>query len=100
MALGLEHCGGTPHHNNKRRINLDISSPLLQSQLLIMPSRDTIDRDAMDTFRAIVQVEEKSTRGLTITEVLIRLNPGHYSIWYVSCLLCRYCIMNGLANLY
>lgn len=42
----------------------------------------------MDTFRAIVQKDEKSTRGLTITEVLIRLNPGHYSIWCVSCKNC------------
>lgn len=41
------------------------------------------DRDAMDTFRALVQRDELSTRGLELTETLIRLNPGHYSIWCV-----------------
>lgn len=35
----------------------------------------------MDTFRAIVAVDEKSERALQVTEVLIKLNPGHYSIW-------------------
>jgi protein farnesyltransferase/geranylgeranyltransferase type-1 subunit alpha len=35
----------------------------------------------MDTFRALVKKNEKSARGLEITEVLIRLNPGHFSIW-------------------
>ncbi|KAI5474636.1 protein farnesyltransferase/geranylgeranyltransferase type-1 subunit alpha [Pseudohyphozyma bogoriensis] len=38
-------------------------------------------RDAMDTFRALVHAGEKSARGIELTEVLIRLNPGHYSIW-------------------
>ncbi|KAM0787612.1 hypothetical protein ACM66B_003679 [Microbotryomycetes sp. NB124-2] len=38
-------------------------------------------RDAMDTFRAIVRVNEKSRRTLEVTEALIKLNPGHYSIW-------------------
>ncbi|KAK4051149.1 CAAX geranylgeranyltransferase alpha subunit [Microbotryomycetes sp. JL201] len=39
------------------------------------------DRDAMDTFRAIVNVNEMSRRTLEVTEALIKLNPGHYSIW-------------------
>ncbi|KAK4056797.1 CAAX geranylgeranyltransferase alpha subunit [Microbotryomycetes sp. JL221] len=38
-------------------------------------------RDAMDTFRAIINVNEKSNRTLEVTEALIKLNPGHYSIW-------------------
>jgi hypothetical protein len=41
------------------------------------------DRDAMDTFRAIVARDEKTERVLAVTEALIRMNPGHYSIWYV-----------------
>ena len=35
----------------------------------------------MDTFRALVKVDEKSERTLEVTGVLIRINPGHYSIW-------------------
>ncbi|KAM0746101.1 protein prenylyltransferase [Meredithblackwellia eburnea MCA 4105] len=38
-------------------------------------------RDAMDTFRSLVSTSEKSARGLELTEHLIRMNPGHYSIW-------------------
>ncbi|SCV67471.1 BQ2448_5082 [Microbotryum intermedium] len=38
-------------------------------------------RDAMDTFRSLVQKAEMSTRGVELTEALIRMNPGHYSIW-------------------
>ena len=41
------------------------------------------DRDTMDTFRALVKKNEKSPRGLALTESLIRMNPGHYSIWSV-----------------
>jgi len=35
----------------------------------------------MDTFRAIVAKGEKTDRVLAVTEALIRINPGHYSIW-------------------
>ena len=42
------------------------------------------DRDTMDTFRALVKKNEKSPRGLALTESLIRMNPGHYSIWYIA----------------
>ncbi|KAK4703335.1 protein farnesyltransferase/geranylgeranyltransferase type-1 subunit alpha, partial [Phenoliferia sp. Uapishka_3] len=38
-------------------------------------------RDAMDLFRALVKAGEKSPRALDLTEDLIRMNPGHYSIW-------------------
>ncbi|KAL8283929.1 hypothetical protein RQP46_005361 [Phenoliferia psychrophenolica] len=38
-------------------------------------------RDAMDMFRALVQANEKSARGLELTEDLIYMNPGHYSVW-------------------
>lgn len=35
----------------------------------------------MDYFRALVATREKSARGLDLTELIIRFNPGHYSIW-------------------
>jgi len=38
-------------------------------------------RNAMDAFRYLVKINERSQRVLELTEVLIRLNPGHYSIW-------------------
>ncbi|GAA5953035.1 hypothetical protein JCM21900_005046 [Sporobolomyces salmonicolor] len=38
-------------------------------------------RDAMDTFRAIVAQQERSERTLELTELIIQMNPGHYSIW-------------------
>ncbi|GAA5928713.1 uncharacterized protein JCM15063_003948 [Sporobolomyces koalae] len=38
-------------------------------------------RDAMDTFRALVQKGEKSKRTLELTEDIIQMNPGHYSVW-------------------
>ena len=41
------------------------------------------DRDAMDTFRAIVAKDELSERVLELTEVLIRINPGHFTVWWV-----------------
>jgi len=39
------------------------------------------DRDAMSTFRALVKKGEKSERTMEVTGALIRMNPGHYSIW-------------------
>ncbi|GJJ14985.1 hypothetical protein Clacol_009255 [Clathrus columnatus] len=38
-------------------------------------------RDATDYFRGVVRAGEKSQRVLDLTEHLIRLNPGHYSVW-------------------
>lgn len=40
-----------------------------------------IDLDGMNTFRGLIAIGELSERGLKLTELLIRLNPGHYSIW-------------------
>lgn len=37
----------------------------------------------MDTFRALVAKGGKSPRAVEVTEQLIRMNPGHYSIWWV-----------------
>lgn len=37
----------------------------------------------MDTFRALVAKGEKSERTLEVTQWIIRLNPGHYSVWCV-----------------
>ena len=41
------------------------------------------DRDAMDYFRAIVAAEEHSERALELTEMIIRKNPAHYTVWRV-----------------
>ncbi|GAA6024317.1 hypothetical protein JCM11491_005984 [Sporobolomyces phaffii] len=38
-------------------------------------------RDAMDTFRSLVQKGEKSQRTLEVTKDIIHMNPGHYSVW-------------------
>ena len=40
-----------------------------------------LDRDAMDYFRAIAAVEERSERALELTETIIRKNPAHYTVW-------------------
>lgn len=37
----------------------------------------------MDMFRAIVSREELSERVLDLTETLIRINPGHFTVWFV-----------------
>lgn len=44
-----------------------------------------IDKDATGYLRAIVKNGERSPRVLELTEAVIRLNPGHYSAWYVVC---------------
>lgn len=41
------------------------------------------DKDAADYFRAIVVAKERSERALELTEHLIRLNPSHYTVWFV-----------------
>ncbi|GAA5829804.1 hypothetical protein JCM3766R1_001312 [Sporobolomyces carnicolor] len=38
-------------------------------------------RDAMDMFRALIKKGEKSKRTLELTELIIQMNPGHYSVW-------------------
>jgi protein farnesyltransferase/geranylgeranyltransferase type-1 subunit alpha len=42
-----------------------------------------LDRDAMDHFRAISLAKEHSERALELTEAIIRMNPAHYTVWYV-----------------
>ena len=37
----------------------------------------------MDHFRALAASGEKSERGLELTETIIRLNPAHYTVWYL-----------------
>ena len=39
------------------------------------------DRDAMNYFRAVSAAEEHSERGLELTEMIIRRNPAHYTVW-------------------
>lgn len=41
------------------------------------------DRDYTDYFRGIVKKGEMSNRVLELTEDIIRLNPAHYSAWWV-----------------
>ncbi|KZS96213.1 protein prenylyltransferase [Sistotremastrum niveocremeum HHB9708] len=38
-------------------------------------------KDATGYFRAVVKANERSERVLQLTEHIIRLNPGHYSVW-------------------
>ncbi|TNY23470.1 hypothetical protein DMC30DRAFT_414158 [Rhodotorula diobovata] len=48
---------------------------------LVPIAYDEMYRDCMDTFRALVAKGEKSERTLEVTQWIIRLNPGHYSVW-------------------
>ncbi|GAA5970885.1 hypothetical protein JCM11641_004493 [Rhodosporidiobolus odoratus] len=48
---------------------------------LVPIAYDIYYRDAMDTFRALLAKQEKSERVLEVTEHIIQMNPGHYSIW-------------------
>ncbi|GAA5939445.1 hypothetical protein JCM3775_001714 [Rhodotorula graminis] len=48
---------------------------------LVPIAYDEMYRDCMDTFRALVKKGEKSERTLEVTQWIIRLNPGHYSVW-------------------
>lgn len=41
----------------------------------------TLDRDAMDYFRAAKAVGEQSERVLALTKDIIDMTPGHYSVW-------------------
>ncbi|WVO23079.1 uncharacterized protein IAS62_004424 [Cryptococcus decagattii] len=38
-------------------------------------------KEAMDYFRAIAAMEEKSERALELTETIVRMNPAHYTVW-------------------
>ncbi|GAA5861090.1 hypothetical protein JCM8547_008031 [Rhodosporidiobolus lusitaniae] len=48
---------------------------------LVPIAYDEYYRDAMDTFRAMIAKGEKSKRTIELTEDLIQMNPGHYSVW-------------------
>ncbi|GAA5825676.1 hypothetical protein JCM11251_000335 [Rhodosporidiobolus azoricus] len=48
---------------------------------LVPIAYDEYYRDAMDTFRAMVAKQERSERTLELTELIIQMNPGHYSVW-------------------
>lgn len=51
--------------------------------VVVIPLTNSSDRDAMDMFRAVVDVNEKSERALGLTEDIIRMNAGHYTVWSV-----------------
>lgn len=40
--------------------------------------------EAMSYLRAVMALDEKSDRSLTLTEHIIRLNPAHYTVWYID----------------
>ena len=39
--------------------------------------------EAMSYLRAVMAEDEKSDRALRLTEDIIRMNPAHYTVWYV-----------------
>ena len=39
--------------------------------------------EAMSYLRAVMAGDEKSDRALRLTEDIIRMNPAHYTVWYI-----------------
>ena len=58
-----------------------MSHPLGDASLTTPQTDSAPDRDAMDFFRAISAAEEHSERALELTEIIIRKNPAHYTVW-------------------
>lgn len=40
--------------------------------------------EAISYLRATMAMDEKSDRALRLTEDIIRMNPAHYTVWYVD----------------
>lgn len=40
--------------------------------------------EAMSYLRAAMAKNEKSDRALKLTEEIIRMNPAHYTVWYIN----------------
>lgn len=40
--------------------------------------------EAMSYLRAAMAKDEKSDRALGLTEDIIRMNPAHYTVWYIG----------------
>ena len=40
--------------------------------------------EAMSYLRAAMAGDEKSDRALELTEDIIRMNPAHYTVWYIT----------------
>lgn len=40
--------------------------------------------EAMSYLRAVMAKDEKSDRSLALTAHVIKLNPGHYTVWYID----------------
>ena len=40
--------------------------------------------EAMSYLRAVMAQDEKSDRSLALTEHIIKLNPAHYTVWYID----------------
>lgn len=41
-------------------------------------------RKAMNLFRGILKMDERSERALKLTTIILQYNPGHYTVWYVG----------------
>ena len=39
--------------------------------------------EAMSYLRAVMAINEQSDRVLSLTEDIIRINPAHYTVWYI-----------------
>ena len=40
--------------------------------------------EAMSYLRAVMAKDEKSDRALELTKDIIRMNPAHYTVWYIG----------------
>jgi len=41
------------------------------------------DKDATNYFRGVMATGERSERVMELTEHIIRMNPAHYTVWFV-----------------
>lgn len=51
---------------------------------LTLPSCPIADTSAMSAFRYILSKAEISLRVLELTAAIVKLNPAHYTVWYVT----------------
>jgi hypothetical protein len=50
--------------------------------------------EATSYLRAVMAVNEMSDRALKLTEDIIRINPAHYTVWYVFAVHCVYFLLS------
>lgn len=72
---------------------MEVSSTTNWDDLQPIPQNEPVDsvaainypeeyQEAMDLFRAVMQVDELSERALELTDTIINLNPAHYTAWW------------------